>query len=98
LAQHVHGAFALSNRGKFTIVPPSEDPFGEQTTTDLEGAWWRGFYMVEKWSKDGQKPVALIYGGNRLAKAQATFDAIVTKRPRGHYTLRQRALRKWPNE
>lgn len=85
---------------KPTIVPPAPDPFAEQITTDLNDAWWRGFYMVEKWSKDGQKPEELIYGGNRLAKAQAVFDAIVTKRPGGRYVLRQRArvLRKWPDE
>jgi hypothetical protein len=56
------------------------------------------FLMVEKW--EGQKPVELIYGGNRLEKAHAAFDAIVKNRPRGRYTLRQRArvLRKWPDE
>jgi hypothetical protein len=55
-------------------------------------------YMVEKW--EGRKPVELIYGGNRLEQAHAAFDAIVKNRPRGRYTLRQRAhvLRKWPDE
>jgi hypothetical protein len=54
--------------------------------------------MVERWSKDGQKPEELIYGGNRLVKAREAFDVVVTKRPGGRYTLRQRArvLREWP--
>jgi hypothetical protein len=78
------------------VVP--DDPFGEQETTDLNDAWWRNFYMVEKWK--GSSPVALIYGGNRLGKAQAAFAAVVKKRPRARYTLRQKArvLQKWPDE
>lgn len=83
---------------KPTIIKPPEDPFAEQETADLNDAWWRNFYMVEKWSKDGQKPVELIYGGNRLEKARLAFDAIVKRRPGGRYTLRQkmRVMRKWP--
>ena len=86
-------------RDRLTIVgAPPDDPFGEQETTDLNDAWWRNFFMVEKWQ--GSKPVELIYGGNRLEKADAAFDNIVKKRPRGRYTLRQkmRVLRKWPDE
>ncbi len=78
----------------------SDNPFGDQETTDLTDAWWRSFYMVERWSDDGQKPIELIYGGNRLQKARDVYDAMVRYCPAGRYTLRQRArtLRQWPDD
>jgi hypothetical protein len=41
---------------------------------------------------------ALIHASNDLSKAKAIFAAEKTRRPRGHYTLRQgiRVLDRWP--
>jgi hypothetical protein len=58
----------------------------------------RNFYKVERWTKDDQHIEALLYAGNNLDKARATFKDAVRRRPRGRYTIRQRArvLDRWP--
>jgi hypothetical protein len=56
--------------------------------------------MAELWSKDDQHVERMFYGGNRLAKAIAVFDAAVKHRPHRRYTVRKgtHVIRKWPDE
>jgi hypothetical protein len=81
-------------------VTPPPDPFGDQETDDPVRADTRNFYKVERWTADDQHVAALLYAGNRLDQARATFDQVVTHRPGGRYTIRQRArvLAKWPKD
>lgn len=83
-------------------LKPDADPFAYQelTSGDLEEAWWSGFYMVEVWSKDGQRPIKLVHASNSLSIAGSIFDAETKRRPRARYKLRQgaRVLREWPQE
>ncbi len=72
--------------------------WAHQETTDPLYADERNFYKVELWSKDGQSVIRLLFAGNDLVKARATFAAAASKRPRGRYTIRQRSrvLEQWP--
>jgi len=69
-------------------------------TTDPLYADQRNFYKVELWNGDGRDMARILYAGDRITIAAAAFDVAVKHRPRGRYTLRQRArvLRKWPDE
>jgi hypothetical protein len=45
----------------------------------------RNFYKVEQWSRDGQRVARMLWAGNSIEKAQATFRAAIKHRPRGLY-------------
>jgi hypothetical protein len=50
------------------------------------------------WSRDGQRVERMLFAGNSLDRARAIFKAEIRRRPRGHYTIRQRSrvLDQWP--
>jgi hypothetical protein len=85
---------------RLTVVAPQPNPFGDQETDDFQVAWDRNFYMVLERRRDDERIVRMLYGGNRIDKAQKTFDAFVKKRPRARATIQQRArvIDKWPRE
>jgi hypothetical protein len=58
----------------------------------------RNFYKVEKWTKDGQRVVEMVFAGSSLDKAKRIFDRMVKHRPHIRLTIRQRArvLEQWP--
>jgi hypothetical protein len=58
----------------------------------------RNFYKVEQWTKDEQLVERMLWAGNSLDRARAIFNAEAKRRPRCHYTIRQRSrvLAKWP--
>ena len=58
----------------------------------------RNFYKVEKWSRDGQRVVELLFAGSSLDKAKRVFDRCAKHRPRIRMTIRQRTrvLEQWP--
>jgi hypothetical protein len=72
--------------------------WSDEETDDPDYADKRNFYKVEQWSKDGLHIARMLYAGNDLDKARATFDAAAKHRPRGRYTIRQRirVLANWP--
>lgn len=77
----------------------TSDPFGAQETDDPVDTDERNFYKVERWSDDDQHIEALLYAGNRVDRARQMLDELVTTRPAGRYTIRQRGrmiLAKWP--
>jgi len=45
---------------------------------------------VEKWSRDGQRVVELLFAGSSLDKAKRVFDRWAKHRPRIGMTFRQR--------
>jgi hypothetical protein len=51
----------------------------------------RNFYKVEKWSKDGQRVIEMVFAGSSLDKAKRIFDRMVKHRPRIRLTIRQRS-------
>jgi len=69
----------------------------EETTSPLY-ADDRNFYKVEAWTDDELHVGRLLYAGSSLGKAKVIFADAVHKRPRGHYTIRQRirVILKWP--
>ena len=79
-------------------VAPPPNPFGEQETDNFQEAFDRGFYMVLERRRDNDQIARMLYGGNNIDKARATFADIVRRRPRGRWTLQQRTqvLQKWP--
>jgi hypothetical protein len=84
---------------RLNVVLPN-DPSGEQETASFGDAWDRNFFMTELWSKHEAEVARMLYGGNKLEKAWAVFHEAVKRRPRGIYTIRQRAhvLARWPDE
>jgi len=58
----------------------------------------RNFYKVEKWSRDGQRVVELLFAGSSLDKAKRVFDRWAKHRPLIRMTIRQRTrvLEQWP--
>lgn len=72
--------------------------WSDEETADPQVADRRNFYKVERWTADDQHVAHLLYAGNSLDKARATFEAAVTRRPGGRFTIRQRArvIDKWP--
>lgn len=80
------------------LIDPAPSRWSEEETTDDYYADKRNFYKVEEWTRDDQRIERLIYAGNNIAKARTIFREAHTKRPRGRYTIRQRArvLDKWP--
>jgi hypothetical protein len=79
-------------------MPDRPYRWSDEETTDPHYADKRNFYKVEKWTPDGLHIEALLYAGNNLDKAHATFDAAVRHRPAIIATVRQgiRVIRKWP--
>lgn len=74
------------------------DEFRYRETTDPDEADLRRFYKVERWDAAEMHVEGLLYASNDLSKTRAIFAAWKTRRPRGHYTLRQgiRVLDRWP--
>jgi hypothetical protein len=62
--------------------------FDEETEEPLI-ADQRNFYKVEKWSKDGQRVIEMVFAGSSLDKAKRIFDRMVKHRPRIRLTIRQ---------
>jgi hypothetical protein len=62
------------------------------------GPHGRNFYKVETWTDDELHVQRMLYAGSSLGKAKVILADAVRKRPRGHYTIRQRirVLDKWP--
>jgi hypothetical protein len=74
------------------------DNWSAEETDDPLYADRRDFYKVEKWSRDRQRVLELLFAGNSLEKAQRIFERFITKRPRARLTIRQRTrvLQEWP--
>jgi hypothetical protein len=72
--------------------------WSDEETDDPVHADRRNFYKVEKWSKDGQRIVELLFAGSSLDKGRRIFDRMTRHRPRIRLTIRQRArvLEQWP--
>jgi hypothetical protein len=73
-------------------------PGTDEETASLLYADARNFYKVELWTDNEQRVTDLLYAGNNLDKARDVFASAIRKRPRGHYTIRQRirVVDKWP--
>jgi hypothetical protein len=73
------------------------DNWSAEETDDPLYADRRDFYKVEKWSRDRQRVLELLFAGNSLEKAQRIFERFITKRPRARLTIRQRTrvLQEW---
>jgi hypothetical protein len=69
---------------------PDDVDFHEETDSPTY-ADDRNFYKVEKWSRDGQRVVELIFAGSNLDKARRIFEHMTKRRPRIRLTIRQRA-------
>ena len=72
--------------------------WSDEETDDPIHADRRNFYKVERWSRDGQRVVDLVFAGTSLDKAKRIFDRMTKRRPRIKLTLRQRTrvLQQWP--
>jgi predicted proteasome-type protease len=72
--------------------------WSDEETDNPDYADQRNFCKVEKWSRDGQRVIELLFAGSNLATAQAIFAAATKHRPRIRLTIRQRTrvLREWP--
>jgi hypothetical protein len=64
--------------------------WSHEEADDPTHADWRNFYKIEKWSRDGQRVVDLVFAGSSLDKAKRIFDRMTTHRPRIRLTIRQR--------
>ena len=76
---------------------PDDVDFHEETTDPLV-ADLHNFYKVEKWTRDGQRVVDLVFAGPSLDKGKRIFDRMTKRRPRIKLTLRQRTRvpQQWP--
>jgi hypothetical protein len=76
---------------------PDDIDFHEETDSPIY-ADDRGFYKVEKWTRDGTKVDSLLYAGNSLDRARSIFEQAIKHRPRIRLTIRQqtRVLQQWP--
>jgi hypothetical protein len=74
--------------------------WSDEETNDPIHADRRNFYKVEKWSRDGQRVVELVFAGSSLDKGRRIFDRMTTHRPRIRLTIRQRTrvLDQWPRQ
>jgi hypothetical protein len=63
--------------------------WSDEETDDPTNADRRNFYKVEKWSRDGQRVVSLLFAGSSLDKAHRIFDRMTKQRPRMRLTIRQ---------
>ena len=72
--------------------------WSDEETDDPTHADRRNFYKVEKWSRDGQRVVDMLFAGSNLDKARRIFDRMTKRQPRIKLTLRQRTrvLQQWP--
>jgi hypothetical protein len=72
--------------------------WSEEETDEPLIADHRNFYKVEKWSRDGQRVVELLFAGSSLEKAKRVFVRWAKHRPRIRMTIRQRlrVLDEWP--
>jgi hypothetical protein len=72
--------------------------WSDEETTDPLYADDRNFYKVELWTKDEQRVLRMLYGGNNLDKARTVFANYVRIRPRARITIRQRTrmVDQWP--
>jgi hypothetical protein len=64
--------------------------WSDEETDDPTHADRRNFYKVEKWSRDGQRVVDMLFAGSNLDKARRIFDRMTKHRPRIRLTIRQR--------
>jgi hypothetical protein len=72
--------------------------WSDEETSDPLYADDRNFYKVEIWTDDDLHVTAMLYAGTSLERARSIFADATSRRPRGHYTIRQRirVLDKWP--
>jgi hypothetical protein len=72
----------------------------DEETDDPIHADRRNFYKVEKWTRDGQRVVEMLFAGRGLDKARRIFDRMTKHRPRIRLTIRQRTrvLDQWPRQ
>jgi hypothetical protein len=79
-------------------VKAAMNDWSDEETEEPLIADHRNFYKVEKWTKDGQRVVEMVFAGSSLDKAKRIFDRMVKHRPRIRLTIRQRArvLEQWP--
>ena len=64
--------------------------WSDEETDDPTHADRRNFYKVEKWSRDGQRVVDMLFAGSNLDKARRIFERMTKRRPRIRLTIRQR--------
>jgi hypothetical protein len=64
--------------------------WSDEETFDPLYADDRNFYKVEKWTRDGQSVLDLVFAGSSLDKARRIFERTIQHRPRIHLTIRQR--------
>jgi hypothetical protein len=72
--------------------------WSDEETDQPLNADHRNYYKVEQWSRDGIRVERMLHAGSSLDRARAIFQAEIRRRPRGRYTIRQRArvLEEWP--
>ena len=72
--------------------------WSDEETDDPTHADRRNFYKVEKWSRDGQRVVDMVFAGSNLDKARRIFERMTKHRPRIRLTIRQRrrVLQQYP--
>jgi hypothetical protein len=72
--------------------------WSDEETDDPIHADRRNFYKVEKWSKDDQRVIEMVFAGSSLDKARRILDRMTQHRPRMRLTIRQRTrvLQKHP--
>jgi hypothetical protein len=64
--------------------------WSDEETDDPTHADRRNFYKVEKWSRDGQRVVDMLFAGSNLDKERRIFERMTKHRPRIRLTIRQR--------
>ena len=62
--------------------------WSDEETDDPTHADRRNFYKVEKWSRDGQRVVDMLFAGSNLDKARRIFERMTKHRPRIRLTIR----------
>ena len=62
----------------------------DEETDDPIHADRLNFFKVEKWSRDGERVVDLVFAGSSLDKARRIFDRMTQHRQRIWLTIRQR--------
>ena len=66
------------------------DNWSDEETDEPAIADHLNYYKVEKWSRDGQRVVDLLFAGGNLDKARRIFERMTKHRPRIRLTIRQR--------
>ena len=64
--------------------------WSDEETDDPTHADRRTFYKVEKWSREGQRVVDLVFAGSSQDKARRIFERMTKHRPQIRLTIRQR--------